>query len=248
MAAARPASFPAGTGFDAAGTIIEVGDGVDDVALGDVVFGIGRNTVAERAVLTQWATVPDGVDAVEAGGWGVAVETAGRLLAELGLEDGTLLVSGASGGVGSAVVQLALGRGLRVIGTASERNHDYLTNLGATPLTYGTGLVERVSGIAPEGVDGALDISGAGVISDLVTLVVDPSKVISIADFTAERFGARISRGATSSTNPRDAFAEALNLPHFTLNIEHTYPLEETTTAHQHAEGGHTVGKLVVIP
>jgi len=246
--AARPIPFPAGTGFDAAGTIIEVGQGVDGVSIGDTVFGIGRNTVAEQAVLTQWAKLPDGVDPVEAGGWGVAVETAGRLLSELELDHGTLLVSGASGGVGSAVIQLALGRGLKVIGTASERNHDYLASLGAVPVTYGAGLVERVSGVAPEGVDGALDISGAGVISDLVTLVGDPAKVISIADFTATNLGARVSTSATRTTNPRDGFAEALALPRFSLNIEHRYPLEDTSAAHHQVEGGHTVGKLVVIP
>lgn len=248
MATARPASFPLGTGFDAAGTVIEVGQGVDDVTVGDTVFGTGRNTVAEQAVLTQWAKLPDGVDPVEAGGWGVATETAGRLLSELGLEQGTLLVSGASGGVGSAVIQFALGRGLKVIGTASEKNHDYLASLGAVPLTYGAGLVERVPEVAPEGIDGALDISGAGVISDLVTLAGDPTKVISIADFTAPSLGARVSTGATRTNNPRDGFAEALALPHFALNIEHKYTLEDTSAAHQQAESGHTVGKLVVIP
>lgn len=248
MGTARPVSFPMGTGFDAAGTVIEVGPGVDDVAVGDTVFGTGRNTVAEQAVLTHWAKLPDGVDLVEAGGWGVATETAGRLLSELGLEKGTLLVSGASGGVGSAVIQFALGRGLKVVGTASEKNHDYLARLGAVPMTYGAGLVERVPDVAPEGIDAALDISGAGVISDLVTLVGDPTKVISIADFTAPSLGARVSTGANRTTNPRDGFAEALALPHFALNIEHTYALEDTSAAHQQAERGHTVGKLVVIP
>lgn len=249
MAGARPVSFPAGTGLDAAGTVIEIGKAVDDVAAGDVVFGIGRDSVADRAVLTEWAELPVGVDPVEAGGWGVAVETAGRLLSELGLAKGTLLVSGASGGVGSAVIQLALGRGLKVIATASERNQDYLAHLGAVPITYGTDLVQRVAAVAPEGVDGALDISGAGVIEDLVTLVGDPHKVISIADFaSAAAFGARVSMAGARTTNPRDAFAEALGLTRFSLNIEHRYSLEDVGAAHRHAEGGHTVGKLVVIP
>jgi NADPH:quinone reductase-like Zn-dependent oxidoreductase len=248
MATARPASFPMGTGFDAAGTVIKVGPGVDDVVVGETVFGTGRNTVAEQAVLTQWAKLPDGIDPVEAGGWGVSTETAGRLLFELGLETGTLLVSGASGGVGSAVIQFAVGRGLHVIGTASERNRDYLASLGAVPLTYGPGLVDRVADVAPEGIGGALDISGAGVVSDLVTLVGDATKVISIADFTAPTLGARVSTGATRSSNPRDGFAEALALPHFALNIERAYRLEDTSAAHQRAESGHTVGKLIVIP
>lgn len=247
MATGHP-RFPMGTGIDAAGTVTEIGEGVEGVALGDVVFGTGRNTMAEKAVLTQWAKVPHGVDPVEAGGWGAATETAGRLLTMLGLTTGTLLLSGASGGVGSAVIQFAVARGLTVIGTSSEKNHDYLARLGAIPLAYGNGLVERVSEIAPQGVDGALDISGAGVIADLVTIVGDPARVISIADFTAPALGARVSTGANRTTEPRDGFAEAVALAHFALSIERRYSLEEVSDAHRHAEHGHTVGKLVVVP
>lgn len=248
MSSGSAPTSPLGTGVDAAGTVVEVGSGVDDVAPGDIVFGTGRSTLAEKAILNQWAKVPEGVDPVEAGGWGVAVETANRLLTELGLETGTIVLSGASGGVGSALIQLARSRGLRVIGTTSEKNHGYLESLGATPITYGPGLVDRVRAIAPEGIDGALDLSGAGVISDLIALTGDPARVISIADFTAPRLGARISTGATRTTNPRDGFAEATALPGFALHIEHRYSLDEVRAAHQAAEAGHTVGKLIVIP
>ncbi|NQX26569.1 NADP-dependent oxidoreductase [Microbacteriaceae bacterium VKM Ac-2854] len=239
---------PSGTGFDAAGSVTEVGAGVADVAPGDLVFGTGRNTLAEQAVLTQWAKVPAGIDPVEAGAWGVAVETANRLLTELGLPTGTLLLSGASGGVGSALIQFARARGLAVIGTASERNHGYLERLGAVAVSYGPGLVERVRAAAPHGVDGALDLSGAGVIADLIELTGDPTKVISISDFTAPRLGARVSAGATRATNPRDGFAEAAALPGFALNIEHRYTLEEAAIAHEKVQRGHTVGKPVVVP
>lgn len=102
---------PTGTGVDAAGTVVELGEGVVDVAVGDLVFGTGRNTLAERAVLSQWARLPKGADLVAAGGWGVAVETAHRLLSELGVTSGTIVASGASGGVGSALIQLAVARG-----------------------------------------------------------------------------------------------------------------------------------------
>ncbi|NQX37023.1 NADP-dependent oxidoreductase [Herbiconiux sp. VKM Ac-2851] len=241
-------AFPLGTGFDASGTVLEVGDGVGDVTVGDLVFGTGRDTMAEVAVLTQWAGIPTGVDPVEAGGWGVATETAGRLLTELGLTAGTILVSGASGGVGTAIVQFAVARGLTVIGTASARNQEYLTRLGAVPVVYGSGLVDRVSEAAPNGVDGALDISGAGVIPELVTLVGDASRVISISDFSAPSLGARVSTGAARTTDPRDGFAEAAALPGFSLPVERRFALDEIAEAHRHAEGGHTVGKLVVTP
>ncbi|PZF61912.1 NADP-dependent oxidoreductase [Curtobacterium sp. MCPF17_047] len=248
MAGGAALAAPSGTGFDAAGTVLRVGTSVGDVAPGDLVFGTGRDTLAEQAVLTQWARVPAGVDPVMAGGWGVAVETAHRLLTELAVDEGTVLLSGASGGVGSALVQLARARGLRVVGTASVENHPYLARLGATPVTYGVGLVDRVRAVAPEGVDGALDLSGAGVIADLVALVGDPRKVISISDFTAPALGARVSTGAGRTTDPRDGFAEAAALPGFTLQIERRYALDEAAAAHRAAEGGHTIGKLVVVP
>lgn len=248
MAQSAELPTPLGTGVDAAGAVVEVGPGVDDVALGDVVFGTGVGTLAERAILTQWAALPEPADPVEAGGWGVAVETSHRLLTELGVERGTFLLSGASGGVGSALIQLARHRGLRVVATASEKNHAYLEHLGATAVTYGSGLVDRVRAAAPEGIAGALDLSGAGVIADLIALTGDPSKVISISDFAAPRLGARISTGATRTTNPRDGFAEALTVPGFTLSIERRFSLDNAAEAHHAAESGHTVGKLIVIP
>lgn len=248
MASGTPLASPSGTGFDAAGTVLSVGPDVDGVLAGDLVFGTGRDTLAEQAVLTQWEKVPQGTDPVEAGAWGVAVETANRLLTELAVDTGTIVLSGASGGVGSALVQLARARGLTVVGTASEKNHAYLARLGAVPVVYGDGLVERVQAAAPEVIAGALDLSGAGVIGDLVALVGDPSKVISISDFTAPRLGARVSTGATRTTDPRDGFAEAAALVGFALRIERRYALEEAAAAHRAAETGHTVGKLVVVP
>lgn len=248
MASGTPLASPSGTGFDAAGTVLSVGPDVDGVLAGDLVFGTGRDTLAEQAVLTQWEKVPQGTDPVEASAWGVAVETANRLLTELAVDTGTIVLSGASGGVGSALVQLARARGLTVVGTASEKNHAYLARLGAVPVVYGDGLVERVQAAAPEVIAGALDLSGAGVIGDLVALVGDPSKVISISDFTAPRLGARVSTGATRTTDPRDGFAEAAALVGFALRIERRYALEEAAAAHRAAETGHTVGKLVVVP
>jgi hypothetical protein len=95
----------------------------------------------------------------------VAVKTAIRILNQVGVQpEQTLLVSGAAGGVGSAVPQIARQRGIKVIATASERNQEYLSSLGATATTYGDGLVERVRALSPKGLDAALDIAGSGVL------------------------------------------------------------------------------------
>ena len=242
-----PLSLPSGTGMDAAGVVDEVGDGVSDVAVGDAVFGSGSATFAEYAVLSSWAEKPTGLSFEEAAGYPIPVETAIRILNEVGVQpDETLLVSGASGGVGSAVLQIARQRGINVIGTASEHNQGYLRNLGATPTTYGPGLVERVRDLAPNGIDAALDIAGSGIIPELIELTGEPSKVLSIADFSAPEHGARVS---TTSTNAAGAFDEAARLfseGAFHIPVEKTFPLAEAAEAQEASANGHVAGRFVI--
>ncbi len=85
--------------------------------------------------------------------------------------------------LGSAAVQLAVVRGARVIGTASPANHDYLRSLGAEPVAYGEGLVERVRALAPGGVDLALDVAGSGVLPALVDLQVGLAAMPTVHQF-----------------------------------------------------------------
>lgn len=242
-----PLSLPAGTGLDAAGIVDEIGDGVDGVILGDAVFGTGTSTLAEHAVLTDWALMPSGLSFEEAAGYGVSVETALRILDEVGIEpDQTLVVNGASGGVGSAVVQLARLRNITVIGAASEANHEYVRSLGAVAVAYGDDLIERVREVAPGGVDAALDIAGSGVIAQLVTLTGEPSKVLSIADFTAPAHGAQVS-GQAGSRVP--ALREAARLfadGAFSLAVHSRYELAEAAQAHRDSASGHVAGRRVV--
>jgi NADPH:quinone reductase-like Zn-dependent oxidoreductase len=247
MGGGTPLSKPSGTGMDAAGVVDEVGDGVSDVAVGDEVFGSGSATFAEYAVLSSWVAKPEGLSFEEAAGYPIPVETAIRILDQVGVQPGeTLLVSGASGGVGSAVVQIARQRGINIIGTASERNQDYLRSLGAVPTTYGACLVDRVRDLAPDGVDAALDIAGSGVIPELIELTGEPYKVLSIADFSAPEQGAQVS---TTSTDAAGAMAEAARLfteGTFSLPVEQTFPLEAAVEAHAASEAGHVAGRLVV--
>lgn len=247
MREVMPLTLPAGTGRDAAGVVDEVGEGVHDVAIGDAVFGAGAATFAEYAVLKNWVLKPANLSFEEAAGYPIPVETANRILNQVGIQPGeTLLVSGAAGGVGSAVLQFARQRGITVIGTASERNHAYLRSLGAVPTTYGPGLVERVRALAPNGIDAALDIAGSGVIPDLIALTGQPAKVLSIADFSAPQYGAQIS---SNSQNATAAFALAAQLfteGLFHLPVEKTFPLAEAAEAQKVSAEGHVAGRLVV--
>ncbi len=241
-------TFPAGVGVEASGVVDEVGSGASNVSVGDAVFGYGENTVADYAVLTHWVQKPEAVSFEIAGGLPVIAETASRALDEVGVEAGeTLLVSGAAGGIGSAVIQLARRRGVLVIGTASTQKHDYLRELGAVPTTYGPGLADRVRELAPAGVDAALDLAGAGIIPELIKIVGDPSHVLSVADFSAEEYGAKFSYGPPKE--PERVFADVAQLCSqglFHLRVEQTFPLKQTAEAQKVSAQGRVTGKLII--
>ncbi|ANY06845.1 NADP-dependent oxidoreductase [Pseudonocardia sp. HH130630-07] len=244
--AAHPVRLPCGVGLDAAGVVDETGPGVDDVRVGDRVFGEGIDTYAEHAVLTAWTRMPGGLSFAEAAGYPSVVETALRIIGEVGVEPGqTLLVSGASGGVGSAVLQIARERGIAVIGTAGPANQDYLRDLGAAATTYGDGWAERVRALGP--VDAALDLAGSGVIGELVELTGDPGRVVSIADLAAPESGVRFS--GTAGSVP-DALAEAVDLierGRLHIPVERSYALADAAAAHADSHAGHTRGRRVIV-
>ncbi|MEU5085220.1 NADP-dependent oxidoreductase [Streptomyces sp. NPDC021356] len=243
---AHPVELPSGVGQDAAGVVEEVGEGVEGVEVGDRVFGEGSSTYAESAVLWAWAPVPEGLTFEEAAGYPSVVETALRIIGQVGVRPGqTLLVSGASGGVGSAVLQIARDRGITVIGTAGAANQDYLRDLGALATTYGDGWVERVRRLGR--VDAALDLAGSGVIRELVELTGDPRKVVSIADLGAPDLGVRFSGVAGSMP---DALTEAVDLiarGRLHIPVEKTYTLAEAADAHRDSRAGHARGRRVIV-
>ncbi|ROQ73174.1 Mycocerosic acid synthase [Streptomyces sp. ADI92-24] len=244
--------LPQTMGYEAAGFVDELGEGVADVAVGDRVFGFCAEGVAqaELAVLSSYAPVPPSLGFPGAAALPAAIETATRALDQLGVGGGgTLLISGASGSVGSAAVQLAVVRGARVIGTAGPANHAGLRLLGAEPVAYGEGLVERVRALAPDGVDLALDVAGSGVLPELIELAGGPGHVVTIADFAGAReHGVRFSSGdAGRALHALGAVGELIESGRFSLPVARTFPLAGVAQAHRAGEGGHVRGKLVLV-
>lgn len=254
MADVVPTSFPAVPGTEFSGVVDAVGDGVIGLSVGDEILGWSVSGAYAQYTLAEIVVPkPAGLSWDVAAALPVAGETARRALDELAVKEGdTLLVHGAAGSVGAMAVQLAVARGATVVGTASPANHDYVRLLGATPVTYGDGLVERVRGAAPQGVDAVLDAAGKGALPDSITLRGGTTdRVTTIADPTAADYGVPFSVGGLPPEERRAGLAEqAREATEGALRVlvAQTYPLAEAAQAQSASESGHARGKLVIRP
>jgi NADPH:quinone reductase-like Zn-dependent oxidoreductase len=250
LSGGKPLASTGYLGWDAAGVVDEVGEGVTDVSVGDDVFGKGDNTQAEYAVLDSWAAKPSSIDWAVAAAAGVAGETGERGLRLLDLKPGdTVFVDGGAGGVGAAAVQMAIAGGARVIASSSEANHDYLREIGAIPVLYGEGVVDRVQSAAGGPVDAVLDIVGKTPAEDLIRLAPEPAKVVTIANWAAGDSGVRVTGGDTDS-HPMEALAqvaELLSENKLVIKVQ-TFPFDRAAEAYHVSQGGHLRGKLVLVP
>jgi NADPH:quinone reductase-like Zn-dependent oxidoreductase len=237
-------------GYDAAGVVDEVGEGVTGVAVGDDVFGNGRHTQAEYAVLDSWAAKPPPIDWAVAAAAGVSGETAERGLRLLDVKAGdTLFVDGGAGGVGAVAVQVAVARGAKVIASASEGNQDYLREIGAIPVRYGDGVANRVRNAAGGSIDAVFDVVGQTPVGELISLVSNPAKVVTIANFAAAEAGVRVTGGGADSRAPEalDEVADLLVQNKIVIKVQ-TFPFERAAEAYRISLTGHLRGKLVLIP
>ena len=193
-------------------------------------------TVAPKPRVLSWD---------EAAGLPLAGLTAYQVLTRLGLSAGeTVLVHGAAGGVGSLGVQIARSLGARVIGTASERNHEALRALGAEPVEYGDGLAERVRALAPEGVDLVADFVG-GVV-DVTTAVLRPGgRHASIADPGVLAVGGQW-MWVRPDRDDLTALSELADRGELEVRVAQTFELADVAGAFRLSQEGHTAGKIAI--
>lgn len=255
MAGGEPApDGPRGLGSDVAGVVDAVGRDVTTFEIGDEVLGHSITPgYAEQALADPTALVPRpaSVPWPMAGGIPGVALTAYRTLRQLRVgPDDRLLVHGAAGGVGFVAVQLAIAWGARVVGTASERNHERLRAVGVTPVTYGEGLEQRLREIAPDGFDAVLDATGHGVLALSVRIAGGPDRVITIADGSAADHGVRFS-SSSEGVDMEGALAGIVAMVaggELEIPVAGTFPLEDADDAHRDSETGHANGKLVLLP
>ena len=251
-----PATFPSGEGSDLAGVVTEVGSGVEGVSAGDEVIGY----TDERASHAELVAVdaghltprPAAVPWEVAGSLYVVGATAYAAVRAVGAREGdVVVVSGAAGGVGTLVVQLARDAGATVIALASEDHHDWLRQHGALPVTYGDGVAERIRKAAGGQVDAFIDLFGSGYVELAIELGVAPERIDTIADPTAaERHPGVKLDGNMAGARP-DTLAELAALiaeGRLEVPIARVYPLAEVREAYTDLERRHTLGKIVLRP
>jgi NADPH:quinone reductase-like Zn-dependent oxidoreductase len=242
-------SLPTGIGRELAGVVEAVGVGVTRLEPGDEVFG----TVPDGAFQTHlvadasfFARTPPSLPWEVAGSLALVGQTAWDALASQPVEAGqTIVVSAAAGGVGGVLSQLAVLRGLRVIGSASPANHDWLRSRGIEPVTYGPGLVAEVRALAPDGVTAAFDLHGESAVRQLLELGIPPHRINTNAMDPSEFGIRRVGRGPTSIPT-LNALAALVVAGDVELPIAASFPFDEVADAFRRLETGHLRGKVVI--
>ncbi|MEU6057089.1 NADP-dependent oxidoreductase [Streptomyces sp. NPDC047097] len=245
-------SFPVVPGNEYAGVVDQLGEGVTGHSVGDEVFGYCTlGAYAEYVVVSaeQITAKPESLPWDIAGGFSANGVGAHMCLREMKVGPGdTVLIHAAAGALGTFAVQLALAWGAStVIGTASEANHDYLRSMGAVPVTYGDGLVERVRALAPDGVDAALDIAGDDALRASVELVKDKNRIRTMI---SDELATELDVPAVTPKRSNAQLAELAELHtqgKLRLHIRQALPLAEAAEAHRSIETGHGRGKIVLL-
>ncbi|MGB7980337.1 MAG: NADP-dependent oxidoreductase [Candidatus Nanopelagicales bacterium] len=245
--------FPVIAGWDVSGVVERVGLDAPEFAVGDEVIAYARKDWVQAGTFAELVSVsvralarkPRTLDWDQAAGLPLAGLTAHQLLTRLGAGEGdTVLVHAASGGVGSMAVQLAVARGARVIGTASQVNHDALRALGAEPVEYGDGLVDRVRALAPDGVDVVVDFVG-GVLEATLAVLADGGRHGSVADGSVSASGG-IYAWVRPSSADLQALADLADSGRLTVPVAATFPLEGVADAFGSSMTGHVSGKIAI--
>jgi len=262
---ADPAKLPMPLGYEVSGVVAEVGKEavgpVGPIKTGDEVIGYRvSGGYASELIAPAQSLVPKpaNLDWAQAAGLMLTGVTAWHCLVVTDVGPGdTVLIHGATGGVGVMAVQLAAGRGATVIGTASPARHSFLRELGAIPVNYGPGLAGRVRELAPSGVDAALDLVGTDeAIDTSLELVADRARIVTIAaPGRAGRAGIKAvgsGPGADPGTQIREAarveLAKLAGQGSLRVFVSQTFPLTDADDALRTISEGHTEGKIALIP
>ena len=249
-----PATFPSGQGSDLAGTVTATGRGVVGFARDQEVIGYTDNrashaeyVIVEAGNLTpKPAAVPWDV----AGALYVAGATAYAAVRAVSLAAGeTLVVAGATGGVGSIAVQLARLAGANVIGIAGQAHQDWLEHRGVTSVVYGDGVADRIRQAAGHA-DAFIDTVGGDYVRIALDLGVEPERIDTIVNCAAvATLGVQAQGNAAGASAAVLAdIAGLIAADRLEVPIAASFPLSQVSDAYRMLERGGILGKVVLIP
>jgi NADPH:quinone reductase-like Zn-dependent oxidoreductase len=259
-----PSAFPSVPGWDVCGIVEKCGPSVSRLAVGDEVYGYVRQPVSQHGTFAERIVVPESYLAcspeklswVEAGGLPLAGLTAYQSVIKAGeLKSGeTVLILGASGGVGGSAIQLAKEAGATVIAVASAESAEHMRQLGADfTIDYKAGPVaETVKRMAPEGVDLLFDASSGDTLTQSLAALKPNGRLISVLNDgknLALPAGVRFQHVMAQPSVPDlDHLRELADAGKLTVPIMATFPLDDVKKAFEQIESHHTMGKVVIIP
>ena len=235
-------------GFEAAGTVDAVGPGVTGTSIGDgvaaLLFSLGG--YAEYAVASIWTRKPDGISWIDAAALPSSAEAAAGVLRQLNVTSGeTLLLFGGGGSVGIIATQLAVARGIKVISAVGEHDETLARELGATPVRYGAGLVDRVRALGT--VDAVFDAAGKGILADATALAGGPERVITLSDPAAADFGVMLSQPTPDrAPGSLDETIALLAQGRLRLRAHKSMPMQQAAEAHRQLESGNLHQRVVL--
>lgn len=258
-----PSAFPTVPGWDVCGIVEQCGPGVSRLAVGDEVYGYVRQPVAQHGTFAERIVVPEQYLAhspeklswVEAGGLPLAGLTAYQSVIKAGqLKSGeTVLILGASGGVGGSAIQLAKDAGATVVAVASAESAEHMKKLGADfTIDYKAGPVaEAVKKVAPEGVDLLFDAISGDTLTQSLTALKPNGRLISVLnDGKGLALPASVHFQhvmAQPSVPDLDHLRELADVGKLTVPIAATFLLADVRKAFEQIESHHTTGKVVIV-
>jgi len=249
-----PATFPSGEGSDLAGTVAALGRGVVGIAEGQEVIGYTDNRASHAEfVLVEAGNLtpkPAEVPWEVAGALFVAGATAYAAVRAVSLAAGdTVVVAGATGGVGSIAVQLARLAGATVMGIASRAHHGWLQRRGVIPVEYGDGVADRIRQAAADHLDAFIDTVGLDYVRVALDLGVEPARIDTIVDFAAvAELGVQAQGNAAGASAAVLAdLAGLVASGRLEVPIAATFPLADVSQAYRTLERGGLLGKIVLI-
>ena len=256
-----PYEFPVVIGSDLAGRVEAIGDGVEDFEIGARVFGmmgmkgaIHDGSFGEFAnpTVASIAAAPEGLSDPDAGSLGVAGTTAMSAVEAVGPSNGsTVLIVGATGGVGSFAIQLAALRGAHVIASVRPGDEEFVTGLGAAETVDYTGdVVAEMRRRYPNGIDAVIDAVSRdqAAFAGLVALVRDGGRAASVVGGAGEAThigGVAVSNVGGNPGHLSD-LAELVVKGELRVAIRRTYPLADAAQALHDFANEHSLGKLVI--